>query len=383
MHGVVSVAYGVLSLLSIALTMFSPPPRERPISLHRLPWAHETMLAPLEGVSHPLFREMIAEKGGVGIVCTEFVRIGTNPVTEKTLSKHVVKAPGVPLSVQVMGTHVETMADAAQLVAEAGADVVDINLGCPSPRVVRKGAGSAMLKDPELLYSVLCAMRERVPGLLSAKIRAGFDESESVVRNARTVQAAGADYLVVHPRRRCDFYTGVADWRIVKTLKEALDIPVIGNGDVWYAEDVQRMRDETGCDGVMMGRPALRNPWIFSQAQALKEGRTPFEPDGNDVADWLVDIHARYTQTFADYKRGPIGKIKELLTYIGRAVRDENHFRTTVLRINDLDEIMAYIESYVRPLRASDLDLSAYAKDPLELRGSALGDAPSLGEDVA
>src|SRR5699024_734148 len=240
---------------------------------------------------------------------------------------HVVKAPGVPLSVQVMSTHVETMADAAELMANAGADVVDINLGCPSPPGVRKCGGSPMLKDPELLYDVLCAMRERLPGLLSAKIRAGFDEAESVVRNALTVQAAGADYLVVHPRRRCDFYTGVADWRIIKTLKDALDIPVIGNGDVWYAEDVQRMRDETGCDGVMMGRPALRNPWIFAQAEALAAGKTPFEPDGTDVADWLVDVHTRYTTTFADYKRGPIGKIKELLTYIGRAVRDDNHFR--------------------------------------------------------
>lgn len=341
------------------------------------------MLAPLEGVSHPVFREMIAHKGGVGIVCTEFVRIGTNPVSEKSMDKHVVKAPGVPLSVQVMGTHVETMADAAELMANAGADVVDINLGCPSPRVVRKGAGSAMLKDPALLYDVLCAMRERVPGLLSAKIRAGFDESESVVRNALTVQAAGADYLVVHPRRRCDFYTGVADWRIIKTLKDALDIPVIGNGDVWYAEDVQRMRDETGCDAVMMGRPALRNPWIFAQAAALAEGSAPFHPDGNDLADWMCDVHARYTETFADYKRGPIGKIKEILTYIGRAVRDENHFRTTVLRINNLDEIMVYLEDYLRPLTSTDLDLSAHAHAPLELRGSALGDAPGLGVDVA
>lgn len=363
--------------------MFSPPLRQRPILLNELPWRHPTMLAPLEGVSHPVFREMIAQKGGVGIVCTEFVRIGTNPVSERTMDKHVVKAPGVPLSVQVMGTHVETMADAAELMAQAGADVVDINLGCPSPRVVRKGAGSAMLKDPQLLYDVLCAMRERVPGLLSAKIRAGFDEADSVVQNALTVQAAGADYLVVHPRRRCDFYTGVADWRIVKTLKDALDIPVIGNGDVWYAEDVQRMRNETGCDGVMMGRPALRNPWIFSQAQALADGATPFSPNGKDVVEWMFDVHARYTEEFHDYKRGPIGKIKEILTYIGRAVRDENHFRTTVLRINDLDEIMEYIEQYIAPLTSSDLDLNAYAQNPLEMRGSALGAAPDLGVDVA
>lgn len=355
--------------------MWTAPARQRPILPNAISWAHPTMLAPLEGVSHPVFRQMIAEKGGVGIVCTEFVRIGTNPVSAKSMAQHVVKADGVPLSVQVMGTHVETMADAAGLTAEAGADVVDINLGCPSPRVVRKGAGSAMLKDPELLYNVICGMRERVPGLLSAKIRAGFDESESVVNNALTVQAAGADYLVVHPRRRCDFYTGVADWRIVKTLKEALDIPVMGNGDVWYAEDVQRIRDETGCDGVMMGRPALRNPWIFVQADDLANNRTPFAPDGRDLVEWMTDMHTRYTDTFHVLKRGPIGKMKEILTYIGRAVRDESHFRTTVLRINDLDDIMTYIEDYLSPLTATDLDLDAIPSEPLELRGSALGAA--------
>lgn len=355
--------------------MWTPPPRTRPIVLHELPWAHPTMLAPLEGVSHPVFREMIAEKGGVGIVCTEFVRIGTNAVSRKSMERHVVKADGVPLSVQVMGTHVETMADAAEMVSDAGADVVDINLGCPSPRVVRKGAGSAMLKDPELLYKVLCGMRERVPGILSAKIRAGFDEAKNVVRNAQTVQAAGADYIVVHPRRRADFYTGVADWRIVKTLKEELDIPVIGNGDVWYAEDVQRMRDETGCDGVMMGRPALRNPWIFRQADELARGVSPYQPTGKDIVAWLVDMHDRYHETFDGLKHGPIGKIKEILTYIGRAVRDEQHFRKTVLRICDLEEIMAYIESYISPLASVDLDLDACPSAPLELRGSAMMDA--------
>ena len=352
--------------------MWTVPERKAPLTLSSLPWAHPTMLAPLEGVSHPLFRQMIAEKGGVGIVCTEFVRIGTNPVNARSMAQHVVKALDVPLSVQVMGTHVETMADAAGMVADAGADVVDINLGCPSPRVVRKGAGAAMLKDPALLYDVLCGMRERVPGILSAKIRAGFDEADSVVRNALTVQAAGADFLIVHPRRRVDFYQGVADWRIVKTLKERLDIPVIGNGDVWYAADVARMREETGCDGVMMGRPALRNPWIFQQSAALAAGETPISPTGKDVVGWLNDLHRRYSEEFAFYPKGPIGKMKEILTYIGRAVRDEQHFRTTVLRINDLDEIMEYIERYLSGLSDTHLDLQAVPREPLERSGEAL-----------
>ena len=333
------------------------------------------MLAPLEGVSHPLFRELIAQKGGAGIVCTEFVRIGTNALAEKHLAKHVIKTTtGTPLSVQVMGTHVETMADAAMMVARAGADVVDINLGCPSPRVVSKGAGAAMLKNPQLCYEVLCAMRARVPGLQSAKIRAGFDEAGHVVDIARAIEAAGVDFLVVHPRRRADFYNGIADWRIIRTLKEELQIPVVGNGDCWYAADVQRMRDETGCDAVMMGRPALRNPWIFRQAAELAAGETPFSPTGADVVAWLQLVHDRYCEEFDFLPRGPIGKIKELLTYIGRAVRDDGVFRKTVLRLQKLDEIMAFIDAELAEMTAGDLDLEATPRDPLERSGSALAE---------
>ena len=188
-------------------------------------WAHPTMLAPMEGVSHPEFRRIFAERGGIGVVCTEFVRISRAPLHLESLAKHVVKAPGTPLSVQVMGNDAAKMADAAASVAHAGADVVDINLGCPAPRAVRKGVGAAMLKDPELLFSVLSSMRQRVDCLLSAKIRAGFEDAEHVVHIGRTVEKAGADFLVVHPRRRADFYEGVADWRIIRTLKDALGIP--------------------------------------------------------------------------------------------------------------------------------------------------------------
>src|SRR5690606_26877970 len=126
-------------------------------------------------------------------------------------------------------------------------------------------------------------MRARTPGCLSAKIRAGFDDSAGAVAIARVIEDAGADFIVVHPRRRADFYQGVADWRIIGAIKERLRIPVIGNGDVWYAADALRMRAETGCDGVMIGRGALRNPWIFEQIDALSGGRPPPRPSGDDV----------------------------------------------------------------------------------------------------
>lgn len=305
------------------------------------------------------------------MLCTEFVRIAGTKVSPKHMRRQVVKAPGVPLSVQVMGTHVELMADAAGAIAEAGADVVDINLGCPAPRVVRKGAGSAMLKDPELLYEVICAMRERVPGLLSAKIRAGFEESSGVVHIAQTVQRAGADYLVVHPRRRADFYQGVADWRIIRTLQEELDIPVVGNGDVWYAADALRMLEETGCAAVMIGRPAIRNPWIFAQLADLRAGREPIHPDGDDVVAWLTTIVTEYERVFTKVKRGPIGKIKEILTYIGRAIDDDKAFRGKSLRAESPQQVLEIAREMVGGLPASRIDLASESTLGFEECGSA------------
>ena len=254
-------------LVDIARIAASFPERSAELRLRALPWAHPTMLAPMEGVTHPVLRQILAGRGGLGIVCTEFVRVSRAPLSAVALRREVVKADGVPLSVQVMGNDADKMADAAFIVSEAGADVVDVNLGCPMPRVVRKGVGAAMLKDPVLLHDVLASMRERVPGLLSAKIRAGYDDADHAVGIARVVEKAGADYLVVHPRRRADFYEGVADWRIVRTLARELAIPVVGNGDVWYADDALRMEDETGCAGVMLGRPALRNPSISGRSR--------------------------------------------------------------------------------------------------------------------
>ena len=242
------------------------------------------------------------------MLCTEFVRIAGASVAHKHLRRQVVKVPGVPLSVQVMGTHVEHMAESAGAIAAAGADVVDINLGRPAPRVVKKGAGSAMLKNPALLFDVLSAMREQVPGLLSAKIRAGFDDASGVVAIAQTVERAGADFIAVHPRRRADFYEGVADWRIIATLKRELGIPVVGNGDVWYAADALRMREETGCDAVMIGRPACRNPWIFEQIADLEAGRTPHHPCGAELVDWFEAVAARYVVAFPAPEARPRGE---------------------------------------------------------------------------
>ncbi len=323
----------------------------------------------MEGVTHPALRELMAARGGIGVVCTEFVRITSNPLGAGTVKKHVVRPSQGALSVQVMGNDIAQMADAARIVSEAGADIVDINLGCPAPRAVRKGVGSAMLKDLKLLGAVLKAMRAATELPFSAKIRAGFDDASHVLDVAQVVEDAGADFIAVHPRRRIDFYQGVADWRIIDRLTQELSIPVIGNGDIWYARDALRMQEETGCAGVMLGRPALRNPWIFLQIAALRAGEEPCWPGGADV---IAHIHELADCLFAEFpNKNYLGMLKEQMRYIGRAVDDGGAFIKAVCRQETKEGLLGYCDEFFAPLSASQLDLGAESGE-LERSGSAL-----------
>lgn len=340
------------------------------MSAHAWPGAEKawTFLAPMEGVTHPAFRALIARRPGVGVVCTEFVRIAATGLGERHLARQVVRADGAALSVQVMGNHLEHMAEATAIVAAAGADIVDLNVGCPAPRVVRKGVGSAMLKDRALLESVVSCMRSRTRGCLSAKIRAGFDDSAGAVAIARVIENAGADFIVVHPRRRADFYQGVADWRIIRAIKEQVRIPVIGNGDVWYAADALRMRAETGCDGVMIGRGALRNPWIFEQIAALVAGRAPPQPSGDDV---LGHYDALAEMLRATYPKNTLGMLKEQVRYLARVVRDGSAFMSAALRSSTADELRGVLAARLAGQPPDGIDLGALG-GTIETSGSAV-----------
>lgn len=322
----------------------------------------------MEGVTSPPLRELYARRGGIGVVCTEFVRVTSQPLSEKTLRRHVARAEGALLSVQVMGNDIEQMAEAASMAIAAGADIVDINLGCPAPKAVRKGVGSAMLKDLELMRRVVSRMRERTTTTLSAKIRAGFDDSSRVVEVASLLEEAGVDFLTVHPRRRVDFYEGVADWRIIRLLAQELRIPVIGNGDIWSAGDAIRIVEETGCEGVMLGRPALRNPWIFSQLASLTAGVEPVQPNGRDCVTHLRELEAALGPEVTQL--GLLGLLKEQVRYLGRALFDGGAFLKSCLRCSTLDTFFEIVERELLPLDSAELDLAALGCR-LERSGSA------------
>ncbi|NOY90145.1 MAG: tRNA-dihydrouridine synthase family protein [Deltaproteobacteria bacterium] len=332
----------------------------------KLPFAPASALAPMEGVTGPALRARFASGGGVGLVCTEFVRVSRAALPAKVLTRAVVKAPEALLSVQVMGNEIEKMAEAAALLAEAGADVVDLNVGCPMPRVVRKGVGAAMLKDPALLFRVVSAMRAQVPGLLSAKVRLGWDDDAGALERARLLVDAGVDFLVVHARRRSDLYAGVADWRVIRELARALPIPVIGNGDLWYAADALRLMRDSGAAGVMIGRPALRNPWIFTQLAALRAGEEPKRPSGEDVFEWLLALDAGFRARDPGKRFGHVGPLKEQLGFLLRAVDDAGALRRRLLQLPDADSILRAAEAELASMPASRLDLDAHGTLGLE-----------------
>lgn len=323
------------------------------------PFAPAAVLAPMEGVTNAAVREVLTGYGPVGLVCTEFVRISGGKISPRYLKRQVEKQAGVALSVQVMGNDPELMAEAGAVVAEAGADAVDLNLGCPTHTAARKGVGAALLKDPAKLRPLLEAMRRAVPGLLSAKLRAGFDSSDEALTNARLVRDSGLDYLAVHPRRRVDHYGGSADWRIIAAIKRELDIPVIGNGDAWYAQSALDMFEQTGCDAVMLGRPALRNPWIFRQLSELVAGREPMRPSGADVAAHLRRLSRALAARQRDPEQTELGRLKEQLNYLRRALPDGVALARRLLAQQTVADFLDGAEELLTPLSAEQLDLGA------------------------
>jgi len=323
----------------------------------------------MEGLTSDATRRLLATYGPLGLVCTEFVRVGGVKVSRRHLEAQVSKPVGVALSVQIMGNDAALMAEAAAVIARAGADVVDVNLGCPSKSAARKGVGAALLRDPVALFALLRTLRAAVPGLFSAKLRAGFDSSDSALENARAVERSGADFLTVHPRRGIDLYRGIADWRIIALLRRELGIPVVGNGDVWYAADALRMLEETGCAAVMIGRPALRNPWIFRQIDELLRGREPFTPSGADVFLHLERLHQRFLAGSFGPPERVSGRLKEHLAFVCRALPGGAELSRRLLRLSTPALLLEAAEEALRPLPPEALDLDARGRFGLERSG--------------
>ena len=230
------------------------------------------ILAPMAGVTDLPFRLLCREQG-VGLLCMEMVSakaIQYNNKNTKALLEIHPQEP--PVSLQLFGSEPDVISEIAKQIEELPFSILDINMGCPVPKIVKNGEGSALMKNPKLVYEIVDKTVKAIRKPVTIKIRKGFDDScVNAVEIAKIAEAAGASAVAVHGRTREQYYSGKADWDIIRQVKEAVSIPVIGNGDVTSGEKAIAIQKETGCDGVMIGRGAQGNPWIFSELIAYEQ----------------------------------------------------------------------------------------------------------------
>ena len=252
------------------------------------------ILAPMAGVTDLPFR-LLCKEQGAGLVCMEMVSAKAIYYGSKNTEELMKISPAeMPVSLQLFGSDADIMADMAKKIEEKPFAVLDINMGCPVPKVVNNGEGSALMKNPKLAEEIITKMVKAVKKPVTVKIRKGFDEAHlNAVEMAKIAEASGAAAVAVHGRTREQYYAGKADWDCIRAVKEAVKIPVIGNGDVTDALSAERLLKETGCDGVMVGRAAQGNPFIFREiTEYLETGVIPPKPTPAEVRA-TIERHAR------------------------------------------------------------------------------------------
>jgi nifR3 family TIM-barrel protein len=288
----------------------------------------------------------MVKKLGAGLVTTEMVSaMGLVSGQRRTLDYLITHPSERPLAVQIFGSRPQVMAVAAQRVIDAGASLVDINMGCPVKKVVKTGAGASLLRDPKKVAEIVLAVRHACPLPLTVKMRAGWSPEEPSAREiAQVVEDCGADAISLHPRFATNGFSGRADWGLIGEVKERVKIPVIGNGDVQAPGQALQMRAQTGCDGVMIGRGAVGNPWIFQDILRQEQGLPVQKPDLDERRGLIMEHYRLMSRSVGEHRAALA--MRGLLLWYTKGLPHSSGFRGAITRIRDLESLVWAMDNY-------------------------------------
>lgn len=311
---------------------------------------NNVVLAPMAGISNSAYRTIIKEMG-CGLIYAEMV--SDKAITygsKKTIDMLYMTDFERPISQQIFGSDKESFVTSAKYIYEnMKPDIIDINMGCPVPKVaVRAQAGSALLKDPDKVYEIVKAVKEAVPCPVTVKIRSGWDENSiNAVEIAKVIEKAGADAIAVHPRTRAQGYSGKANWNIIKEVKENVNIPVIGNGDILTCYDAKRMLDETGCDAIMIGRGVLGNPWLIKECiEYLEDKKEPKEVSVEEKIN-MIKYHLELLRKTKCDKLALL-EIRSHASWYLKGIKNSSKLRTDICKAKNIEELLNLIEEFLR-----------------------------------
>lgn len=308
------------------------------------------ILSPMAGVTDYTFRRLIKRRGGVGLVVSEFISVeGLTRHNPKSKRQMRFDEEERPFAVQIFGGQPERMALGAEMAEEVGADILDVNCGCPAPKVVKHGGGSGLLRDLPRMETILKEIKKAISIPLTLKMRIGYSDSTiNAVEVAKMAEQCGVEHIQVHGRTKEQGYKGMANWDVIKAVKEAVSVPVSGNGDITTIEYGLKRWRETGVDGILIGRGAMQNPWIFRQIQDALEGRKPYEPTLEEKKFVLLEFFEMLREEMPELPA--LGKMKQLAGQFTKGLVGGALFRTTLYHSHSAQEILDNISNYFHTL---------------------------------
>lgn len=323
----------------------------KPFKIRNIEINPPLILSPMAGVTDYTFRRLIKNRGGVGLVVSEFISVeGLTRHNPKSKRQMFFDESERPFAVQIFGGQPERMALGAEMAEEVGADILDVNCGCPAPKVVKHGGGSGLLRDLPRMETILKEIKKSISIPLTLKMRIGFSDSTiNAVEVAKMAEQCGVEHIQVHGRTKEQGYKGLANWDVIKAVKEAVSVPVSGNGDITSIEYGLKKWKETGVDGILIGRGAMQNPWIFRQFEDVLAGREPYQPDVEEKKAVLLEFFGYLSEEMPEIVA--LGKMKQLAGQFTKGLVGGAQFRQTLYHSHSATEILDNITIYFETLQ--------------------------------